>query len=167
MKLPWPLHVIDFEASSLEPSGYPIEVGLATCTGAERPVQVWSSLIIPTPDWSAHGHWSVASAKIHGLRGRDLAAGLSPLQVATALNAAIGMNGIAWCDGGPYDAQWAQKLYRAAGIAPVFVLADWHRLILTLGKRAASRATAWLDRTPAVHRAGPDAEQLLRAIVHP
>ena len=38
--LPWPLAVIDFEASSLDQDGYPIEVGLALAGARGRDLQL-------------------------------------------------------------------------------------------------------------------------------
>jgi hypothetical protein len=113
------------------------------------------------------GHWSPASAKVHGIRGSDLLAhGQSPEQVAAALNAALGPGAIAWCDGGPYDAHWARALFTAAGVKPLFILGDWHRLAAMLGGSARERALDWLERAPTQHRAREDAEQLLLALAH-
>jgi hypothetical protein len=163
--LPWPLAVLDFEASSLELTGYPIEAGLALWHAPGEPIFGWSVLIRPTDDWRQHGHWSLDSAKVHGLRGRDLIAdGWPPQRVARALNEALGPGRTAWCDGGPYDAFWTQTLFRAAGIDASFVLGDWYGLARSLGKAARERAFAWLERVPARHRAREDAESLLLAL---
>ena len=89
--LPWPLAVIDFEASSLDPNGYPIEVGLALRPAPDEPIRGWSALIRPAEDWTRHGDWSPASAKVHGIRGGELLARGQPSEpIATALNAALG-----------------------------------------------------------------------------
>jgi DNA polymerase-3 subunit epsilon len=165
--LPWPLAVIDFEASSLDQDSYPIEVGLALWPAPGEPILGWSALIRPAGDWTRHGHWSPASGKVHGIRGSDiLAHGQSPEQVAAALNAALGPGAVAWCDGGPYDAHWAGALFKAGGIKPLFALGDWHRLAAMLGTEGRERALAWLDRAPTRHRARGDAEQLLLALAH-
>ena len=108
--LPWPLAVIDFEASSLDDDSYPMEVGLALWPGPDEPILGWSTLIRPAGDWARRGHWSPASAKVHGIRGSDLLAhGRSPERIASALNEALGPGAVAWCDGGPYDAHWARR----------------------------------------------------------
>jgi hypothetical protein len=105
-RLPWPLTVIDIEASSLDLTGYPIEVGLAFWPAPNEPIYGWSVLIRPTEEWRLHGHWSPESAKVHGIRGSDLVAqGRLPQQIAAALNEALGSGAVAWCDGGPYDTQ--------------------------------------------------------------
>jgi hypothetical protein len=164
--LPWPLAVIDIEASSLDLKGYPIEVGLALWPAPDDPVFGWSALIRPVEDWTRHGHWSPASAKVHGIRGTDLLAYGKPVeQVAMALNEILGV-GVAWCDGAAYDTHWARALFKAAGVKPLFALGDWHRLAATLGKTARSRALDWLEVTKAQHRARNDAEQLLLALAH-
>ncbi len=165
--LPWPLAVIDFEASSLEPSGYPIEVGLALWDAPGEPIRSWSALIQPTTDWARQGHWSQQSAKVHGLRGRDLmAAGWRPDRIAPGLNRVLGPGRTVWCDGGPYDGQWMRGLFRAGGVDPVFMLDDWHRLAALMGKTSRERALDWLERVRATHRARSDAEQLLLAMAH-
>jgi hypothetical protein len=164
---PWPVWTIDFEASSLEHDGYPIEVGLACWPARDEPILGWSTLIRPAWDWSLNGHWSAASARVHRIRGRDLLEqGQDPALVAAALNEAIESGGVAWCDGGPYDAHWTRALFKAAGIAPAFTLGDWHQLATTLGPAARARALDWLEQTPARHRARADAEGLLLALAH-
>ena len=132
--LPWPLLVMDFEASSLDQDGYPIEVGLAFWPGPDHAILGWSTLIQPAGVWSRLGHWSPKSAKVHGIAGRDLLACGQPAgRVAAVLNEALGPGTTAWCDGGAYDSHWAGALFKAAGIAPCFVLGDWHRLLAMLG----------------------------------
>lgn len=165
--LPWPLAVIDFEASSLDEDGYPVEVGLALWPAPDAPILGWSALIRPAGDWARRGHWSPASAKVHGIRGSDLLAhGQPPERIATALNEALGPGAVAWCDGGPYDAHWARALFKAGGVRPSFTLGDWHRLVPLLGAPARERALTWLQDAPARHRARADAEQLLFALAH-
>lgn len=164
--LPWPLAVIDFEASSLDLEGYPIEVGLAVWAAPETPIFAASTLIRPDEAWTRHGHWSPASAKLHGIRGRDLRAlGHQPVHVAAALNEALGAN-VAWCDGGAYDAQWARALFRTGRTQASFTLGDWHQLATLLGSAARERCLAWLEQAPARHRAREDAVQLLLALAH-
>jgi len=116
--LPWPLTVIDFEASSLDQDGYPIEVGLALWPGPDDAIFGWSTLIQPAGDWSRHGHWSLKSAKVHGILGRELLAdGQPPGRIAAALNEVLGNGTIAWCDGDAYDVHWSGALFKAANIA--------------------------------------------------
>jgi hypothetical protein len=163
----WPLTVIDIEASSLELTGYPIEVGLALWPAPDEPIFGWSTLIRPIDEWRQYGHWSPVSAKVHGIRGGDLLAhGHSPQQVAAALNDSLSSGSVVWCDGGPYDAQWIQALFKAGGVKPAFTLGDWHRLASMLGRAIRERALIGLERSPMRHRARADAEGLLLALAH-
>ena len=116
--LPWPIATIDFEASSLDGDSYTIEVGVALWATPDKPVLGWSVLIRMAGEWVRQGHWSVAPAKMHGIRGAELQAhGHAPSRVA-ALNKGLGYGGMAWCDRSPYDAHCAGVLFRAAGIRP-------------------------------------------------
>lgn len=45
LSLPYPWCVLDFEASSLEHDGYPIEVGIATVGHPDAEFSSWSTLI--------------------------------------------------------------------------------------------------------------------------
>ena len=124
--LPWPLATIDFEASSQDGDSYPIEVGIAVWSALDAPIWSWSALIRPAGPWARNGHWSHASARVHGISAADLVAlGQSPNGVAAALNRALGSGLAAWCDGGSYDQHWRDALFTAAGIAPEFALDDW------------------------------------------
>ena len=165
--LPWPLTVIDFEASSLDQDSYPIEVGIACWPAPDESVFGWSALIQPAGAWTRLGHWSPASAKVHGIRGSDLVAhGHAPERIAAALNEALGPGGVAWCDGADYDEHWTRVLFKAANIRPIFKLGDWHRLAAMPGREARERALDWIGRAKARHRARDDAEQLLLALAH-
>ncbi len=94
-------------------------------------------------------------------RGSDLVVqGRLPQQIAAALNEALGSGAVAWRDGGSYDAQWIQALFNAGGLKPVFVLGDWHRLVLMLGGPVRERMLTGQERAPARHRARADAEDL-------
>ena len=104
---------------------------------------------------------------MHGIGQDDLfASGLAPEQVAAALNVALGPGGVAWCDGGAYDAHWADALFKAAGAVPTFVLGEWSRVLAQLDPEARGRHRAWLEQTPAPHRADADAARLLLALAH-
>ena len=165
--LPWPLAVIDFEASSLDQDGYSIEVGLAFWPGPDAAISGWSTLIQPAGKWSRGGRWSPESAKLHGIRGKDLLANGQPVdRVAAALNERLGSGRIAWCDGEAYDVHWAGALFKAARATQHFRLGAWHQLIAMIGPEVRERGLDWLDQAPARHRAREDAEQLLHALAH-
>jgi DNA polymerase III subunit epsilon len=63
------LFYIDFEASSLSPGSWPIEIGMAWIEGGG--VQSWSSLIQPDPSWDMED-WSQSSAIIHNISLEEL-----------------------------------------------------------------------------------------------
>jgi DNA polymerase-3 subunit epsilon len=160
--LPWPLAVIDFEASSLAPGSYPIEVGVAVWDSPEAPLRVWSTLIRPHVSWSDRP-WSAQSEEVHGISRRELDAGM-PVQEAMAAANAVVSGHSAWCDGGTHDLTWLTELENASGIASTFTLRDWDALGGVLHPRRYRRMIRWLGRSRAPHRAGPDAQRLLRAV---
>ena len=165
--LPFPLVTIDFEASSLDDDSYPIEVGLALWPAPDKPVFGGSALIRPAGLWVRGGHWSPASAKVHGIQASDLLAhGMDPAPIAAALNRLLGPGGTAWCDGGVYDAHWAGALFAAAGVRAGFALGDWHGLAALLGGEGQTRALAWRAQAGVRHRARADAERLVLALAH-
>jgi len=161
-ELPWPITVIDFEASSFDEGSYPIEVGVGIWHGPRNPIHLWSSLIRPVQTWTLTGHWSRKSERVHGISRPELAEGRPPSEVACILNSRVSTR-VAWCDGGPYDAYWLRTLYAAAGCTPSFHLMDWGAL--SIGRPELSeRLFAFLERTPAPHRARNDALRLLQAL---
>jgi len=104
---------------------------------------------------------------VHGILGRDLLASGQPVgRVAAALNEALGPGTIAWCDGDAYDVHWTGALFKAAKIAPLFVLGDWHRLTAMLSPAMRECGLHWLEQASSRHRAREDAEQLLLAMAH-
>lgn len=94
-----------------------------------------------------------------------MAHGRDPEAIAAALNEVIGAGTVAWCDGGPYDAHWMAALFRAGKMKPTFALGDWDRLVGRLDRPGQNRAWMWLERAPSRHRAWPDAEALLLALM--
>lgn len=163
MTLSWPVRIIDFEASSLEEGSYPIEVGVAVWPRKDAPITVWSTLIRPIDDWRRFGHWSLASRRVHGIAMSELAAGMAAQDVAALLNEELG-SGLVWCDGGPYDAYWLRTLFGVSNLKPTFALGNWSALLLGLPDAHRENAMAALEAAPPRHRAGADAEQLMRAL---
>ena len=165
--LPWPLAIIDFEASSWDHHSYPIEVGLAFWPSPDEPIYGWSTLIKPAEKWTRHGDWSPKSAKVHGISGRELFRNGTPVdRVAAILNKMLGSERIAWCDGDMYDIQCTGKLFKAAKATPVFHLGGWRDLLDMVGPAMRERGLEWLNQAPARHRARHGAERLLRALAH-
>lgn len=125
--LPWPVHTIDFEASSLDDGTYPIEVGVARWASPDMPIESWSTLIRPTSNWRRFGSWSDKSARVHGIQQEALEHGMSPRNAMTRLNAILDTNA-AYCDGGQFDRHWLGMLQRTGGTAVTFDLGSFEDL---------------------------------------
>jgi hypothetical protein len=162
--LPWPLITLDFEASALDPRSYPIEVGICRWSTPDGPLEVWSTLIDPHSAWTAYGIWSEASEKVHGISLAELVDhGRSPTDTVTILNTLLAGEAC-YCDGGSYDLDWARKLSAASDVPAQIKLGNWYMLMNQLAPDGYARASEWMDATVTPHRAGPDAENLMRAI---
>ena len=99
---------LDFEASSLEKGGFPVEVGWVLEDGAEE-----AHLIRPAPDWTV---WSEEAEAIHRLsRARLEAEGEAPGAVATRMMEALAGHEIL-ASAPSWDGQWLSRLLRAAGL---------------------------------------------------
>jgi hypothetical protein len=163
LRLPWPIFVLDFEASALGMRSFPIEVGVASWPAFERPIEVWSTLIRPTVGWLEGGVWTAEAEGIHSISKADLAEGMLPADVMDRLNRSI-EGTICWCDGGSQDDYWLGTLAHAAGVRPSFKLSDWDSLGGALGSEGYQRMVEFLERHTVKHRAGDDALLLLEAV---
>ena len=103
------MHVfIDFEASSLAKTGYPIEVGWVFEDGASE-----NHLIRPAPQWS---DWDAEAEAIHKISRETLAAEGSPHdEVARRLVAALTGHQV-YASAPSWDGKWLSALLRAAGL---------------------------------------------------
>ncbi len=161
---PWPLVTLDFEASSLLPGTYPIEVGVCRWVGPGQPLEGWSTLIKPTAKWVELGVWSPDSALVHGIAREDLEAGLEPQAALERLNSIIGFRGHALVDGGEHDVRWLNMLVGASLDRAIFRLSDFDHVALRLEREGYARVVRYLDLTPVPHRALDDAVRLMRAL---
>lgn len=99
---------LDFEASSLRPESYPIEVGWA---GEDGSLESW--LIRPAPGWD---DWDPAAEAVHGLsREKLLAAGRPHEEVARRALAALKDHEV-YVSAPSWDGKWMSVLLRAAGL---------------------------------------------------
>jgi hypothetical protein len=100
---------VDFEASSLSPHSYPIEIGWCDDTGAGE-----AYLIRPAESWK---DWSVASQGIHGISQEQLHQDGVPHQdVARRVMEVVNWPGIRMVSDAPtFDQVWLNKLLVAAG----------------------------------------------------
>ena len=109
---------LDFEASSLGPNSYPIEVAWSDAGG-----EVESHLINPYcfEDWDDWPY--TAQHNIHGLsREQLLEEGSPPIQVALHMNAVLDGQ-LLYCDGLPHDSLWLDALFSYCDMTPTFGLA--------------------------------------------
>ena len=99
---------VDFEASSLGPDSYPIEVGWAFEDG-----RCEAHLIRPAPAWT---DWDPLAEAIHGLaRGELLARGEAHDVVARRVLEALSPHR-AFASAPSWDGNWLSVLLRAAGL---------------------------------------------------
>ncbi|UPG72693.1 transcriptional regulator [Roseomonas gilardii subsp. gilardii] len=133
---------LDFEASSLEKGGFPVEVGWVLEDGTEE-----AHLIRPAPDWTV---WSAEAEAIHHLsRSRLEAEGEVPDAVAARMMEALSGHEIL-ASAPSWDGQWLSRLLRAGGL-PRHALrlgdtdaaeeAEAERILREAGLPVAERAT--------------------------
>ena len=108
---------LDFEASSLLPGSFPIEVAWVLEDGSGE-----SHLIRPADGWldPARGNpgWSPQSERVHGISLSTLAEDGKPAEkVAAMAQAVLSSPQVLACSDAPsHDAYWLQRLYEAGGI---------------------------------------------------
>ena len=119
------LIIVDVEASSLLPGGFPIEIGWVLEDGVGE-----SHLIKPADDWldSKRGHpgWSVESERIHGISLQTLLEDGEPVEaVARRAEAVLTPSTVLACSDAPsYDAAWLQRLFEAGGVRRTVSVVD-------------------------------------------
>lgn len=151
---------IDFEASSLDPNSWPIEIGLAWIEGAA--VQSTSRLIRPEQTWPASA-WSRASAAVHGIRRRDLDQGNPAIEVARWAVAQIG-NRFPISDAPEFDQRWFDRLLDLDPLLDRPTLRDFDlEAAAAFRFPAIARVYGRRDRDPRAHRAEADARELAEA----
>jgi hypothetical protein len=163
-----PILFIDLEASSLDPRGYPIEIGWAA---AHDLVSVThdSLLIRPTIDWRESGHWSEESAAVHRISWGDLTRdSMDVLDVFPRIDAAFAGQMLV-SDAPDPDLRWLAMVYEAVDRPCPWRLHDLalvRRGIVAEMDLNPRTAFAALDleetKEPRPHRAGPDAVRMAR-----
>lgn len=68
-----------------------------------------------------------------------------------------------YCDAWSFDGFWLDRLFKAAGMTPSFLLADIFELYGALGADLAGEMVRKLREIPATHRAREDAERYATA----
>ena len=118
---------IDFEASSLSQTSYPIEVGLAYLDLTSMEItEGHSLLILPEKSWT---DWDDESQKIHGItRGALTLMGEDATSIAERLNTILSGQTIL-CDSPRYDGFWCRRLFESVGVEQRFtIISMWDPL---------------------------------------
>lgn len=151
------INLIDLEASGLHFDSWPLEV--AMLAGGK----LFSHLIKPEANWQ---YWSDDAEKLHGISLQYLHEQGQPVRsVALALNlAAQNTNGLFYSDAAPWDEDWLNTLFSAAGVMREFHILSLQDLLaemnLTLAFERAKEACKGDFRQ---HRAAQDVLWLARA----
>jgi len=152
--------VIDFEASGLHRSSYPIQVGV---TNGRTEFQ---SLIRPMGHWQ---FWDDEAEQVHGLERSLLNAnGVAAAEVALQLNELLAGR-IVYCDAIQWDGFWARVLFSDNGLHQRFKLADVTSLFETdtqIEKFLAERTRLESSGQYHLHHAIDDARILWRSLGH-
>lgn len=114
----------DIEASGLQLSGYPIEVGWAW--EASSVVHLRSVLIRPPVEWTNElDSWSEEAERLHGISLEQLMdEGIDPIAACQRLNDELSGKELAF-DTGPaaHDSRWLSMLYETATLDRTYSLA--------------------------------------------
>ena len=155
--------IIDVEASGLGPGSWPIEVGIAWSEAGE--VRSWSSLIRPEPDWDPEA-WDPVAEEIHGISRLELTQAPAAWTVAMELLSRVAGRPV-YSDAPEYDGRWVRRLLDAQPAPDGIRILDFDQAVgAVCGNRGADWAYERLERTRTPHRAGPDAQRMLRAILY-
>lgn len=151
---------IDFEASSLTPNSWPIEIGLACLEALE--VHLASRLIRPDPGWSPDT-WSLASTAVHGIPRTALDVAKHAANVARWAIAMI-RHRTPVSDAPAFDQRWLGCLLATEPSLARPVIVDFDAAAARRFRRPALvRVYERLDHLPTPHRAEADARRLAHA----
>jgi DNA polymerase III subunit epsilon len=148
---------LDFEASSLSSSSWPIEVGISWIE-LDR-VQTWSSLIQPHPNWDLTD-WSIQSEGVHQIPMADLQNAPPASRVAKEV-LSISSELILVSDAPAFEHRWLSRLLEAADLGPAPAIEDFNAVSFACYDGIAlDMLYEKLERTKVPHRAGPDSARL-------
>jgi hypothetical protein len=115
---------IDFEASSLGPTSYPIEAGFSDPeAGAPISLLINPYAVEDWTDWDLHAQNSIHCISREQLREQ----GRHPVEVAEQMNCLFDGRSL-YCDGGDFDRHWCHRLFEAANCTPLFRIDDVEEL---------------------------------------
>jgi hypothetical protein len=99
---------IDFEASSLSKTSYPVEVGWVFEDG-----RAFSCLLLPAPNWT---DWSDEAQSIHGISRKELQRdGMEVVAVARKMLDTLSGHDL-FASAPSWDGKWLSALLRAGGL---------------------------------------------------
>jgi DNA polymerase III epsilon subunit-like protein len=158
---------IDFEASSLSPNSWPIEVGLAWLDG--KKVIIESKLIRPREEWS-EDDWNPESEAVHNIPRSDLDDAEHAEDVARWLIEIVDGRTMV-SDAPEFDQRWYDRLMRSIEEPPHAKLDDFDRILwMAFSTEDGTVAPGRLNKAyknrltrPTIHRAGEDAANLCYA----
>lgn len=151
---------IDFEASSLDPEGWPIEVGVSWLDGGT--VRVYDELMRPDPTWLMTA-WSSQSAAVHGISLDQLRDAAPAAEVAQRVASLLGRH-IVISDAPEFDGRWLRRLLDLLPTPHYIPLVDFDEVAHSrFGPRELDWVYETLERLRAPHRAGPDARRLAKS----
>ncbi|MFO1141392.1 MAG: hypothetical protein U1E59_03210 [Amaricoccus sp.] len=152
-----PLVFLDFEASSLSPGSWPIEIGWAWVE--DGAVQAGSTLIAPRPDWSLADWWPEAE-RVHGIPLAEVQAVGMPAEAAAAMTDVFADCDLV-SDNPVWEQRWLNRL--RAGRAPVEVKPLRRAMLARMHPYEADWFRCALLRANPSHRAGDDARAVAAA----
>lgn len=153
---------LDFEASGLAATCYPIEVAIVNAE--TQKVNSW--LIRPASEWLNYGLWTSSAEEMHGLSLDYVCAQGVPATEITAQITCACNNSQVLSDNPIYDNKWLNDLYHIAGVeSPPIILEDFYTFVRHILSKnnsklvfAEAKALAWM-RFPIMHRAADDARR--------
>lgn len=157
---------LDFEASSLDSLGFPIEIAW----GAEiDQVECW--LIRPDESWNFEDGWDGAAEKIHGIPADQVCElGKDAGWICDQMNAQLAGLTI-YADGLPFDRLWLEQLFDAGERECTFEIGDAWELFFDCLPASWTRHFGWTGRLREMaqgklaglrwHRADNDTRQLI------
>ncbi|WP_124110809.1 exonuclease domain-containing protein [Palleronia sp. THAF1] len=155
---------IDFEASSLAPNSWPIEIGLSWIE-PDGSITSVGKLIRPAPTWPETA-WSDKSAAVHRIPRSDLDGAEPAETVARWAVEAIGDAQLI-ADAPRFDQHWLDRLLTTMEDAPKLQIEDFHQVAWTAFTDDGNPISAALDavyekreRRRTSHRAAKDAADL-------
>ena len=152
---------LDFEASSLDPNSWPIELGVSWIT-TDFQVETYANLIKPSPDWFEDA-WSPISAEIHNIPRRDLDTAPSVDVVARDFLTILG-DRIALSDAPAFERHWLETLLEAAQLVNTVQIQDFDATTFqTFPDAALDHIYERMTRGRTKHRAGDDSAKLADA----